>query len=152
MTKVKGQRTGRSRYSCGTRSAATGWETTSISTCTSAPRRVGTGGSTRPTKSPLTVRQQAVVFLLFYMGWQSWIENKRSLIHAWCVSISCNRFSIISFSRSVSQVYTEMIFSGRYSESRCSAYFFFFPRHCQEAGILFMSHSVFGLFQPRCAD
>lgn len=63
-TKVKGQRTGRSQYSCGTRSAATGWETTSISTCSSAPRRVGTGGSTRPTKSPLTVRPHSFSFLL----------------------------------------------------------------------------------------
>lgn len=43
FSSVKGQRTGRSRYSCGTKSPAVDWETTSISTCTSAPRRVATG-------------------------------------------------------------------------------------------------------------
>lgn len=57
---VNGRRTGRSPYSCGTRSAATGWETTSTSTCTSALRRVGTGGSTRRMKSPVTVRNPPV--------------------------------------------------------------------------------------------
>lgn len=72
-------------------------------------------------------------------------------------SIQCSHFlffSIVSLSvtcyLSGFQVYREMIFSGRYSESHCSM--FFFSRHCQEAGILFMSNSVFGLFQPRCAD
>lgn len=61
-TEVKGRRTGRSRYLCGTRSAVTGWETTSTSTCTSALRRVGTGGSTRHMKSPVTVRNRPVYF------------------------------------------------------------------------------------------
>lgn len=55
---AKGRRTGRSRYSCDTRSAATGWGTTSTSTCTSALHRVGTGGSTHPMRSPVTVRNQ----------------------------------------------------------------------------------------------
>lgn len=63
--KVKGRRTGRSRYLCTTKSAATGWETTSISTCTSAPRRVETGGSTLHTKSPLTVRNPPFLFPCF---------------------------------------------------------------------------------------
>lgn len=50
-------------------------------------------------------------------------------------------FSVVAFSRSVSQVYRDSISSGR-----CS------PQHCQGAGMLFMQHSFSGLFQPRCAD
>lgn len=62
FTAVKGQRTGRSRYLWGTRSVVTGWGKTFISTCTSARHRAVTGGSTRPMKSPLTVR--LLTFLL----------------------------------------------------------------------------------------
>jgi len=65
-------------------------------------------------------------------------------------------FSIITH-RSVSRVYKQIIFHGRYSKIHCPAFFpafFFFSRHLekQEAGILFMSHPVFGPFQPRRAD
>lgn len=61
-TEVKGRRTGRSRYLFGTRSAATGWGTTSTSTCTSARHHVGMGGSTRHMRSPVTVRNQPALF------------------------------------------------------------------------------------------
>ena len=61
-----------------------------------------------------------------------------------------NGFTYIMQSIIVHQVYRGIIFSGGYSESHCSG--LFFSTHCQEAGILFMSHPFYRLFQPRCAD
>lgn len=76
-TEVNGRRTGRSPYSCGTRSAVTGWETTSTSTCTSALHPVGMGGSTRRTKSPATVRNRPVYFwFAFFLGGSEWVFER----------------------------------------------------------------------------
>lgn len=92
FTEVKGRRTGRSRYLCGTRSAVTGWETTSTSTCTSAPHRVGMGGSTRHTKSPVTVRHRPLYF------WFAHPVEVIVLLFSWMVH------NIVSFLASVDQL------------------------------------------------
>lgn len=141
-TEVKGRRTGRSRYLCGTRSVATGWETTSISTCTSARLLVGMGGSTHLTKSPLTVRNQASLFFLFYIG-SKMLKIKRQLflVNIY-ISISYNHFHFVYFILSCLQRDIRQIFS---RPLHC----FFFP-DSQETGILFISYSVFGLSATLC--
>lgn len=117
---VKGRRTAKSRYLCGTRSAATGWETTSISTCTSAPRRVGTGGWTRPMKSPLTVRHCAFLLSKHRLIIPKGDQNNTQ--HAFLCHVITAVFSIITVThQSVPLVYKEILLSGRYSGSHCSA-------------------------------
>lgn len=117
--KVKGRRTGRSRYSCGTRSVATGWETTSISTCTSAPHRVATGDSTHPTKLPLTVRYLAFPSS-FVFHWVDYTGNIKIRLCHYMQTHIC--LCVI-----VSQVYRKIISS-------------------EEALIFFMSHSFLASF------